>query len=69
MVVVIAPTLFPSKLESGKGVAIYSPKRVLRQLVYDEGIVSISRDTGNSLATLEDERFIKDGKYSILAGQ
>lgn len=40
--VVVAPSLLPNKLESRESVALYNPKRVFRQLGYDQGAVIIS---------------------------
>lgn len=36
MVAIVAPGLLPSKLESGKGVVLYSPQSVLGQRGYDQ---------------------------------
>lgn len=42
----MAPPLLPSKTEWGKDMALYSPHRVMRQLGYYQGAVTISGSLG-----------------------
>lgn len=38
LLVIVAPTLLPNKLESRETIIVYNPQQVLRQFSYDQGI-------------------------------
>lgn len=65
---IVASTLLPLKAEFGEGVAFCSPKRVMRQLVYDRGTVTASGNMENSAVLVAEPRFIGEGRNLILAG-
>lgn len=69
MMAIVVLTLLPSKAEFGKGVALCSPKRAMRQLVYDRGTVTVSGNMENSAVPVADPRFIGEGRNLILAGR
>lgn len=68
LVVVVVPTLLPSKTESDEGMALYSPQRALRQLSYDQEAVTIIEDSRNFSLSIVEAQFIRDSRDSILAG-
>lgn len=57
----IAPTLLPSKLESGESIVTNIPQRMQRQFWYDHGVVWMIKD--NCVNVWEAEsRFIGDSR-------
>lgn len=44
IVAIVAPTLLPSKMKSGKGVALYDPQRVIRLWVMIRGSNNLRRN-------------------------
>lgn len=74
MAAVVVPTMLPFKLEPDEGTTLHNHQRVLRQLLYDQGAVTILGDSKNRLAncsgwqkpTVVEARFIGNGKDSIL---
>lgn len=68
MAAIVTLGLLPFKLDTGEGVAVYSPQRVLRQMNYDQGVVSITGDSRSRSGRVADARFIGRGPETILEG-
>lgn len=63
-----APTLLRYKLELGKNIAIYNPKRVLQQFGYYLGTVRIIGDMFYSSELVAENMFVGTGRLQLLAG-
>lgn len=66
MAAIVVPGLLPFKLETSKCVALYSPQRVLRQMGYDQGAVSITKDSRSPSLRDMKARFIEKDQDMIL---
>lgn len=63
----MAPTLLPCKLESRGDVSIYNPQRLLRQLVYDQGVVRRTDNIPHSSALYAQNKFVDKGSIPCRA--
>lgn len=68
MAAIVSPGLLSFKLVTGKGVALYSPQRVLIQFGYDQDAFSITGGDGSHSARDAEARFIGRGLGMILKG-
>lgn len=57
--------MLPFKLESNQGAVLYNPQRVLRQLGYDQGAVTISTDNESHLVTDAEVQLLGDDNDKI----
>lgn len=63
---ILAPTILPSKVDSEETITIQG---VLRQLRFDQGMVTITGELSISSALVVEARFIGQGVHQILASK
>lgn len=67
MLTIVAPTLFPTKLEIKENILVYNHKRVLRQ-GNDQGAMMILGELTTSSVLVVEVRFVGKGRHQILTG-
>lgn len=67
LLTVVAPALFPLKLETKERVVSYNLQRIMRQFGFDQGSVMFASETALSSIHNSESKFIGEGRDQILS--